>query len=71
MRFPCAISRTADGQWFVRHDSTQWGVVAAHASSRDEAIEKIRNEIRYRLELCPCSGESYQHVVVEVTEARP
>jgi hypothetical protein len=29
----------------------------------------MRGELRYRLELCPCSGESYQHIEVEIVEA--
>jgi hypothetical protein len=46
------------------------GQVQATAATRDEAIEKMRGELRYRLELCPCSGESYQHVEVEIVERR-
>ena len=30
------------------------------------AIEKMRGEIRYHLELCPCTGETYQHVDIEL-----
>jgi hypothetical protein len=39
------------------------------AATRDEAIEKIKGEIRYRLELCPCTGETYQHIDIDVIEA--
>ena len=38
------------------------------AATRKEAAEKMRGELRYRLELCPCSGESYQHIEVEIVE---
>ena len=67
MKFYCTISQDG-GQWVVRHESAQLGQVRAKAASRDEAIEKIRGELRYRLELCPCTGESYQHLDVEVEE---
>jgi hypothetical protein len=69
MRFPCTISHRGR-QWVARHQSAEWGEVAAQASSREEAIEKLRGELRYRLEICPCTGESYQHIDVEIVEER-
>lgn len=68
MRFLCQISRLGDGTWSVRHDGKDVGKVEVRAGSRDTAIEKMRNEIRYRLELCPCTGETYQHIGVEIIE---
>jgi hypothetical protein len=62
------MSRTATGDWHVRHESKDIGAVEVRASSRDEAIEKMRNEVRYRLELCPCTGESYQHIQLQIVE---
>ena len=67
MKFNCTISQDG-GQWVIRHDSSQVGQVRAKAATRDEALEKMRGELRYRLELCPCTGESYQHIVVDVEE---
>jgi hypothetical protein len=69
MRFPCMLTRLRGGQWAARHDSRDVGRVEVQAATRDEAIAKIRGEIRYRLELCPCSGETYQHIDVEVIES--
>ena len=66
MKFPCVLTRSPTGGWSIVHESTQVGRVAAAAGTRAEAIEKMRGELRYRLELCPCSGDSYQHVDVEV-----
>jgi hypothetical protein len=54
--------------WIVRHESADLGVVTTQAASRQEAIEKLRGELRYRLEICPCTGESYQHIDVEIVE---
>ena len=69
MRYPCTI-RQEGGRWTARHESGDLGRVEAHAPSREAALEKLRGELRYRLELCPCTGESYQHLEVEVVEAR-
>jgi len=69
MRFPCTLTRQTDGRWSARHDSREVGAVEARGASRDEALAKLEGEIRYRLELCPCTGETYQHIAVEVVEA--
>jgi hypothetical protein len=29
----------------------------------------MRGELRYRLELCPCTGETYQHLEIELEGA--
>jgi len=69
MNFPCTIQRRSDGQWSLRHESSELGRVEVVAPTREEAAEKLRGEIRYRLELCPCSGESYQHIQIVITES--
>ena len=68
MRFPCTINQLPDGRWQMRHSGADVGEVEAIAGSREDVLEKMRGELRYRLELCPCSGESYQHVEVEIAE---
>lgn len=68
MRFPCTIERLADGGWAAAHESRDVGAVKVRAGTREEAIEKLKGEIRYRLELCPCTGETYQHIAVEIVE---
>jgi hypothetical protein len=67
MRFPCSISQRAGGDWSVRHVGRDVGTVEVTARSREEALEKMRGELRYRLELCPCTGELYQDVQVVIT----
>ncbi len=69
MRFRCTISRLGDGRWSARHQSPAVGTIETAGVTREEAIEKIRGEIRYRLELCPCTGESYQHIDIELAES--
>ena len=66
MRFPCTIEQTSAGPWIARHDGPDAGAVEARGATRDEALEKLAGEIRYRLELCPCTGESYRHIEVDV-----
>jgi hypothetical protein len=68
MRFACTIKRQPDGRWLIRHSGSEVGEVETIGDSREAAVEKMRGELRYRLELCPCSGESYQHIQIEVLE---
>lgn len=68
MRIECKISQLNGNEWQARHESKNIGAVEARAATREEAIEKIRNEIRYRLELCPCTGESYQHIDLQIVD---
>jgi hypothetical protein len=60
--------RKDDGKWLLRHVSPEVGRVEVTAATREQAVEKLRGEIRYRLELCPCTGESYQHLQIEIVE---
>ena len=59
--------RTAPGSFTirVRHSATWKSPVSP---SREEALTKMRNELQYRLELCPCSGESVGTVELQVSE---
>lgn len=69
MMFPCTLTSESGGRWRAVHESRDVGRVEATADSRHDAIEKLKGEIRYRLELCPCTGESYQHIDVQVETA--
>jgi predicted RNase H-like HicB family nuclease len=69
MRFPCNIAQQRDGSWRASHHSPDVGEVHAAGTSKEQALDKLRGEIRYRLELCPCTGESYQHIDLEIIEA--
>jgi hypothetical protein len=66
MKFSCLLTSETGGRWRAVHESRDLGRVEALAESREAAVEKLKGEIRYRLELCPCTGESYQHIDVEV-----
>jgi hypothetical protein len=69
LKFTTTASRISDGRWVMRHESTGAGRVEVIGATREQAEEKLRGEIRYRLELCPCSGETYQHIQIEFVEA--
>lgn len=68
MKAPCTLTRLATGTWIVRHSSPSLGTVEVSGSARDEALTKMRNELQYRIELCPCSGVSGDTVELEVRQ---
>jgi hypothetical protein len=68
MKAPCTLSRMGNGTWLVRHSSSPLGTVEVSASSREKALTKMRNELQYRIELCPCSGASGDTVELQVSE---
>jgi hypothetical protein len=68
MKFVCTAERLAGGQWKARHAGSSIGDVEVTAASRDEVLQKLRNELQYRMELCPCSGASGDQAEVVVRE---
>lgn len=68
MKFLCNLTRQPDQGWTAHHEGPDVGIVTVKAASREEALEKMRGELRYRLELSPCTGESYQHIEIELVE---
>lgn len=69
MRFPVTITQMDVGTWVAQHSSREVGDVQTNAPTREGALAKIEGEIRYRLELCPCTGETYQHITIEVVDS--
>ena len=68
MRFSCGVSRQGAEAWAVSYEGADLGAVRVVAGTREEALEKMRRELRYRLEMCPCTGEIYQDVEIELRE---
>ena len=68
VKFTCTLSHLADGKWLARHVGSSVGNVEVTAPSREQALTKLRNELQYRLELCPCSGVSGDTAVLQVSE---
>jgi hypothetical protein len=47
------------------------GKVEVTAPIREEALAKLRNELRYRLEYCPCTGVTDDFVELQVQMTGP
>ena len=71
MRFPVRVKKLIDGKVQARCSGTVAGEVSVLGDSREEALERMRSEIRYRIELCPCSTVADDYVELEVEEAAP
>ena len=68
MKLTCTISCLANGKWLVRHTGSSVGQVEVTAPTREEALTKMRHELRYPAEYCPCTGVSEDFVELQVRE---
>ena len=68
MKLTCTVSRLANGKWLARDTGSSTGQVEVTAPTREEALTKLRDELQYRIEWCPCSGVSGPTVVLQVRE---
>ncbi len=68
MKFPCTVKRLIDGQWLAKSAGTIAGLVERSGATREEALERLKAEIRYRIEWCPCSGVVEEFVELEVKD---
>ncbi len=67
MKFVCRIAER-DGLWTAEHPGPEIGPIRVTAGTREEALRKMEGEIHYWLELCPCSGQAYRGVEIELVE---
>ena len=67
MKFACRISEEA-GVWTVEHSSQDVGPIRVTAATRAEALRKMEGEIQYWLEMCPCSGQAFKKLEIELVE---
>ena len=68
MRFPVTLKRLIDGKYQARTVGTVAGEVTIVDDTSERALERLKNEIRYRIELCPCSTVADDFVEVDVRE---
>jgi len=68
MKVSCTLKNLGNGRWQARHSGSSLGTAELSGSSREEALTKLRDELQYRIELCPCSGVSGDTVVLQVQE---
>jgi len=68
MKLTCNLSHLPNGKWLARHTGASTGQVEVTAPTREEALTKMRDELQYRIEWCPCSGASGDTVELLVRE---
>ena len=56
----------SNGRWIAEHAGPDVGPMRVTAASREEALQKLEAEIRYWLEMCPCSGQTYRDIEIEI-----
>jgi hypothetical protein len=61
--FRVRIQRQRDGQFLA---TCEGPVCMSRAGSEADALHRIRDEIRYRIEWCPCTGVDDDYVQLEV-----
>jgi hypothetical protein len=68
VKLTCTVHRLSGGKWLARHSGSSTGQVEVTAPTRDEVVAKMRDELQYRIELCPCSGAWGDIVELQVRE---
>lgn len=53
MEYRVQLEERAEGGWTA---SCAEPAASVHGLSPDNALDRLRAELRYRVELCPCSG---------------
>mgnify|MGYP006969553144 FL=1 len=66
MKAQCTLTQSPGDIWRVHHAGSTLGDVEVTGRTRDEALAKMQRELQYRLELCPCSGQSLGTVELQV-----
>ncbi len=69
MKFVCRVSQQ-NGVWMAEHASQDVGPIRVTGPTRDEALRKMEEEIRYWLEMCPCSGQAFRNLEIELALER-
>ncbi|RME01901.1 MAG: hypothetical protein D6812_07230 [Deltaproteobacteria bacterium] len=68
MKYRVTVKRLLDGRVYARCNAAPMGICETTGRDRVEALEKMRNEIRYQLEWCPCSGVAEEFIELDVRE---
>ena len=63
MKFEATVETGADGGYVASFEDPH---CSGHGLSPTNALDSLREEIRYRLELCPCTGVSDDYVELDV-----
>ena len=65
MVFYASVEATEEGDYV---SSCSDPMASAHGLSPSNALDRLRSEIRYRIELCPCTGVDDDFVELEVED---
>ena len=63
MRFEASVEAGSDGGYVASCEDPQ---CVGHGRSPTSALDSLREEIRYRLELCPCTTVDEEFVELDV-----
>ena len=66
MTYQVIVEPIAGGRYRARCDAGPEGRLSAEAGSAEAAVANLEKEIRYRLELCPCSRPAREYLRLEV-----
>ncbi len=65
MRFEVHVHHTNQGEFVAECDQVG---AQGRGLSRTAALDQLRDEIRYRVELCPCSGVEEHWIELDVAD---
>ena len=63
MEFRAKVEQTEEGDYLA---SCPEPLVQARGLSPTNALDRLRTELRYWVELCPCSGVDEDHIQLDV-----
>lgn len=63
MKFRATLAQNTDGEWVA--ECPELGASASGLSAQS-ALEALRAEIRYRIELCPCTSVPDDYVDLDL-----
>jgi hypothetical protein len=66
--FRVRVQRQSDGRVLA---TCEQPLCMSRAASETEALAKLRDEIRYRIEWCPCTGVDDDYVQLEIERDVP
>ncbi len=68
MTYRVTVKRLRSGRYYARCNAGPDGMAEAEGDSPASAVERVEKEIRYRLELCPCSRQAREFLRLEVRQ---
>ncbi len=63
MKFEAIVTASGDGDYIASCEDPQ---CSGHGLSPTNALDALREEIRYRLELCPCTSVDDSFVELDI-----